>query len=63
MRKPRQDPAPSRIREDRRRQLLIYLDPDVIRELKTAALSEERPAYELAEEAIRDWLKKRKPKR
>jgi hypothetical protein len=44
----------------RRRQLLIYMSPDLIKELKRAALDEDRPAYELAEEAILDWLKRRK---
>jgi hypothetical protein len=61
VRKPKKNAAPSRKRPDGRRQLLVYLQPDVIRELKQAALSdkEERPAYVLAEEAIRQWLKSR----
>lgn len=61
MRKPKKNAAPSRKRPDGRRQLLIYLDPKVIRELKLAALTdkEERPAYELAEEAIKQWLSNR----
>jgi hypothetical protein len=37
----------------------VYLRPDVIKKLKMAALDEDRPAYELAEEALRDWLAKR----
>jgi hypothetical protein len=49
-----------RKRVDNRRQLLIYLKQDVIKNLKRAALDEGRPAYELAEEAIREFL--RKPK-
>jgi hypothetical protein len=49
-----------RKRVDKRRQLLIYLKQDVIKNLKRAALDEGRPAYELAEEAIREFL--RKPK-
>ena len=48
------------IRGDGRRQFLTYLSPDLIKELKRAALDEDRPAYELAEEAIRDFLKKAK---
>jgi hypothetical protein len=36
--------------------MLIYLSREVITELKQAAIDQERPAYELAEEAIRDWL-------
>ena len=59
MRNPKKDVSQSRIRPDGRRQLLVYLDPDVIRRLKQAALSDERqrPSYELAEEAIKQWLR------
>jgi hypothetical protein len=32
----------------------------VVKDLKRAALDEDRPAYELAEEAILDWLLKRR---
>jgi hypothetical protein len=39
-----------------RRALLVYLRPDVIRRLKVAALDEGRPAYELTEEAVSEWL-------
>jgi hypothetical protein len=39
------------------------MDPEVIRQLKRAALDEDRPAYEVAEEAIREWLRTRKRKR
>jgi hypothetical protein len=52
--------AALRERSDGRRQLLIYLDAELIKELKKTALDEERAAYELAEEAIRAWLKKRR---
>jgi len=55
--------ADVRKRADGRRQLLIYLLPEVIVELKRAALSHEKPAYELAEEAIRDWLSKDRRKK
>jgi hypothetical protein len=58
--KPKEEASAVRMRGDGRRQLLIYAAPDVIKELKRAALDEDRPAYELAEEAIRDFLKKRK---
>lgn len=60
MAKPKEEASAVRMRGDGRRQLLIYAAPDVIKELKRAALDEDRPAYELAEEAIRDFLKKRK---
>ena len=56
MRKPKKNAAPSRKRDDGRRQLLIYLDPKIIRRLKLAALTDNRSAYELAEEAIDQWL-------
>jgi hypothetical protein len=56
-------PSSSRARADGRKSLLVYLDPDVIKQLKKAALDEDRNAYEITEEALRDWLgdnKKRK---
>jgi hypothetical protein len=46
----------TRLRADGRRSLLVYLRQDVIKKLKMAALEEERPAYEIAEEAISQWL-------
>jgi hypothetical protein len=57
------DPATkpaSRNREDGRRQILLYLRADLILSLKRQALSEEVPAYELAEEAIDAFLKARR---
>lgn len=60
MRKPREDASSVRKRADGRSQLLIYLLPDIIRELKIAALSQDKPAYELAEKAIAQYLKKAK---
>jgi hypothetical protein len=64
LRNPKKNAAPSRKRTDGRRQLLVYLMPDVIRDLKVAALTDpdERPAYELAEEAIKQWLDRRRGK-
>jgi hypothetical protein len=56
VRKPKEKVSGARKRADGRRQLLIYLLPDVVISLKRAALDQQRPAYELAEEAIRDWL-------
>jgi hypothetical protein len=49
--------------EDRRRQLLIYMTPEAIKDLKRAALDEGRPAYVLGEGAIVDFLKRRKRKK
>lgn len=60
MAKPREEASAARMRRDGRRQLLIYMLPELIKELKRAALEDDKPAYELAEEAIVDWLKRRK---
>jgi hypothetical protein len=45
-----------RRRTDGRKSLLIYLDEDVIKQVKKIALDQDRHAYEIAEEAIRQWL-------
>lgn len=63
VRKPKEKVSGARRRADGRRQLLVYLEPDIIRELKRAAIAEERPAYELAEDAIREWLSKDRRKK
>jgi hypothetical protein len=54
-----------RTRADGRKPLLVYLQPDIIKQLKKAALDEERTAYEITEEAVREWLSARRvsPKR
>lgn len=44
-------------RTDGRSQILIYMDPSVIGRLKLAALAMGKPAFELAEKAIEEWLK------
>ncbi|RWQ62426.1 MAG: hypothetical protein EOS86_30160 [Mesorhizobium sp.] len=46
-------------RPDGRRSLLVYLDPDIIKALKKAAVDDDRHSYEIAEEAIREWLRER----
>ena len=38
--------------------MLVYLDGELIKELKKAALDQERNVYEIVEEASRDWLAK-----
>jgi len=43
-------------RPDGRKSFLVYLPKDLIRSLKTAALNEERHAYEITEEAVRGYL-------
>lgn len=50
----------TRTRPDGRRSLLVYLDPEVIKQLKKAAVDEDRTAYKITEEAVRDWLRKKK---
>jgi hypothetical protein len=45
-----------RIRADGRKALLVYLRPELIKRLKLAALDEDRPAYQLTEEAVSEWL-------
>jgi hypothetical protein len=52
--------SPARSRADGRKSLLVYLNPDVIKELKKAALDEDRTAYEITEEAVSAWLAARK---
>jgi hypothetical protein len=55
----------ARTRTDGRRPLLVYLDQEIIKLLKKVALDQERPAYEITEEAVRGWLATHKliPKR
>ena len=55
--------ATARTRADGRRPLLVYLDHDMIKQLKKAALDEDRTAYEITEEAVGKWLATRKVSR
>jgi len=50
----------SRDRKDGRRQVLLYMKPEIAKALKKAALDEERSAYEIAEDAIADYLKRKR---
>jgi anti-anti-sigma regulatory factor len=50
----------ARARSDGRKSLLVYLHPEVIKDLKKAALDEEKTAYEITEEAVSVWLANRK---
>jgi hypothetical protein len=52
-------PSVARSRDDGRKQLLVYLPPDLIKDLKKAALDEDRNVYDLVEEASREWLARR----
>ena len=53
----------ARTRADGRRPLLVYLRPGVIKQLKKAALDEDRAAYKITEDAVRKWLATRKMSR
>jgi hypothetical protein len=50
-------------RPDGRAQLLIYMRPSIVIALKTAALKGSRPAYEIVEEAVQEWLKAQKTRK
>jgi hypothetical protein len=49
----------NRVRKDGRRQLLVYLDPELIKKLKKAAIDDDRNVYEIVEDSARDWLAER----
>ena len=49
------DPRSSR--EDGRKQFLTYMRADLIKEVKKAALDQERNAYELVEDAVEQYLR------
>lgn len=51
--------AAKQSRTDGRKPLLVYLHPNLVKRLKVAALDENRPSYELTEEAVREWLTSR----
>ena len=48
-----------RDRSDGRRSLLVYLDPELIKGLKKAAVDDDRTVYEIVEGAMRTWLQER----
>jgi hypothetical protein len=54
---------PSSERPDGRRPLLVYILPDVVKDLKKAALDVDKNAYEIVEEAVSEWLARRKSKK
>jgi len=47
---------PIRVRKDGRHQLLVYVDPDLIKGLKKAAIDDNRNVYEIVEDLARNWL-------
>ena len=46
-------------RKDGRKGLLVYLDTALIKELKMAALDDDRNVYDIVEETTRQWLVRR----
>jgi hypothetical protein len=56
-------PESARTRSDGRRTLLVYMDPDLIKDIKKVALDEERTVYEIVEEATRAWMTQRSTSR
>jgi hypothetical protein len=57
MRKAPKQNSDGRVRADGRRQVLLYMKPELIRALKRVALDEDVTAYQLAETAIAEFLK------
>ncbi len=58
-RKTKKSKAASVERGDRR-QVLVYMSRENIRELKRVAIADGRPAYIIIEELVEAWLKKRR---
>jgi hypothetical protein len=57
----RKVPAKGRPRAPKgKKQMLVILDQDVIKSVKMAALEDEVPMSHAVEEAIKEWLGKRK---
>lgn len=53
------DPKNPRARSDGRKTLLVYMDAGLIKELKKAALDDDRNVYDIVEETTRQWLARR----
>ncbi len=51
-----------RRRADGRRQLLVYLAPELIKEVKKVAVDGDTTVSAIADEALRAWLKRTKGK-
>jgi hypothetical protein len=51
------------VRKDGRKPLLVYLRPDLIKQLKRVALDQDTTAYEITEQAVQKWLSAHKTKR
>ena len=46
-------------KEPAKRQFLVYLSPDLVKDVKIAAIREETSASAVAEQALREWLDRR----
>lgn len=44
-------------------QFLTMMSPEIVKQIKHAAVEEERAAWDIMEEAATEWLKRRKAKR
>jgi hypothetical protein len=55
-------PKASRSRNDGRKSLLVYMDANLIKDLKKAALDDDTTSYAIVEEATREWLARRAKK-
>ena len=51
-----------RVRKDGRRQLLVYLDPALIKTLKKVAVDRDVNVYDIVDEATREWLDRQQKK-
>jgi hypothetical protein len=59
--KPKKKPVKTRARAPAgKRQVLIIMDEDVIKSVKVAAVEDDIKMSHAVEEAVRDWLNKRK---
>jgi hypothetical protein len=49
-----------RKRSDGRKSLLVYMDETLIKELKKVAVDDDCNAYDIVEQATREWLDRRR---
>jgi|tagenome__1003787_1003787.scaffolds.fasta_scaffold20062697_2 predicted transcriptional regulator len=45
-------------RKDGRRSLLVYMESDLIKELKKLAVDREVTVFSIVEDAVRDWVRR-----
>jgi len=50
---------PIRTRPDGRKSLLVYMDEALIKELKKVAVDDDCNAYDIVEQATKEWLVRR----